>query len=455
MQRTARICLAAGVLAGCLAIFAASAARGDEAMLSVEQQAAALQRVTVTVRVTLADTGADGAEADQQQGARVSVCSGVSLGNGLIVSSFYASTADRIRLTLPGGGQATARMRVMDEYSGLVLLATDRQDLPGIPLAEALPAVGRELVLAAAWGAEQPVVSRGIVSGVDRTLGGVSLPPLIQCDVRAAETASGAGIVDASGRLLGIVVLADQPDRVRGWTYAVPAGHVQRLLRAYGQRTETEPTAGTALAGDSVVVLKRRRPVVGMVLGGDADQVSVRRVDAGSPADRAGIRVGDRVLAADGIRIRSVYEAVRPVLFKQPGDVMQYLIEQADAVRLVEVQLGGGVELPSATLEQIGQYVRPKIDIEGLADGHFRASSSRGEVREVFAGEPDLEEMEADPPVATNAERLQMLQRALEAYRSVIAYQQKELGRRDEERKQMEQQIRLLQEQLQQLQPAR
>ncbi len=45
-----------------------------------------------------------------------------------------------------------------------------------------------------------------------------------------------------------------------------------------------------------------------------------------------------------------------------------------------------------------------------------------------------------------------MLERALEAYRSVIVYQQKELGRRDVERKELEEQLRLLQDQLKSLQ---
>jgi S1-C subfamily serine protease len=479
-RRIAARCRAAGVLTAtaltvCLLTTGGWAA--EEIRLSVEQQAELLQRVTVTVRVTLSDdeveavageAGQASSQADPEttrdaapvKASRVSVCSGISLGQGLIVTSLYAGSDSRIRITLPGGEQAAARLSVIDDYSGLVLLEIERQDLPGIPLAEQAPPVGRQIVMAAAWGSEKPVISQGIVS-----------PPLIQCDVRSAETASGAGLVDAGGQLLGIVVLADQPDRLRGWTYAVPAAHVQRLVQARAARVE--PSAGGAagsesgvrdnfvpggsalgssVPGSSVIVLKRRRPLVGMVLGGDADDVTVRRVEPNSPADRAGIRVGDRILAAEGVQIRSVYEAVRPVLFKQPGDRMQYLVQQKDARRSIDVTLGGGVELPSATLENLGQYVRPKIDIEGLAQGRFRSSSARGEVREVFAGDPDQADAETDPRLVTNAEKLQMLERALEAYRSVIVYQQKELGRRDVERKELEEQLRLLQDQLKSLQ---
>ena len=429
----------------------------EKQALSVEEQAALLQRVTVTVRVTLSEDEAGaieaavgeqaGAEATPTKAARVSVCSGILLGDGLIVSSVYAGTDSKIRITLPGGRQATAQLRVMDGYSGLVLLETDRRDLAGIDLGDDLPPVGRQILLAAAWGLQDPVVSQGIVSGVDRTLSGVSFPPLIQCDMRTAETASGAGLVDRRGVLLGVVVLADQADRRRGWAYAVPVSHVHRLRRVYeAQRRNTSTDRPRRDA--SVLILKRRRPVVGMVLGGEADQVVVRRVDADSPAARAGVRVGDRIVAADGVQIRSVYQAVRPVLFKQPGDVMRYLINREGNERRVAIKLGGGVELPSATLENLGQYVRPKIDVEGLAKGRFRASSGRGEVREVFAGDPEEADAQAGPRLVTNTEKLQLLERALDAYRNVIAYQQQELGRRGKERKQLEEQIRNLQIQL-------
>lgn len=443
--------------AGALLLPASSRASGEEAELTVEQQAALLQRVTVTVRVTLSEDEAgalepaegarEGADAGTANAGRVTVCSGILLGDGLVVSAVYAGSDSRIRITLPGGRQAAAELRVLDGYSGLVLLEIERRDLEGIPLAEEPPPVGRQVLMAAAWGLQEPVVSQGIVSGVDRTLSGVSFPPLIQCDMRTAETASGAGLVDRRGRLLGIVVLADQPTRQRGWTYAVPATHVDRLRRAYETQAQDARRGGGGAAA-SVLILKRRRPVVGMVLGGEPDQVVVRRVEPDSPADRAGIQVGDRILAAEGVQIRSVYQAVRPVLFKQPGDLMRYVVQRDDDVRDIAVKLGGGVELPSATLENLGQYVRPKIDVEGLARGRFRASSGRGEVREVFAGAADEGPLDNVPRRGGDNEKLRMLERALDAYRNVIEYQQRELGRGAQERKQLEEQLRELKSRL-------
>ena len=44
-------------------------------------------------------------------------------------------------------------------------------------------------------------------------------------------------------------------------------------------------------------------------LDGNADDITVARVEKDGPAERAGIRAGDKVLAVDGIKIRSVYQA--------------------------------------------------------------------------------------------------------------------------------------------------
>ena len=192
-------------------------------------------------------------------------------------------------------------------------------------------------------------VSVGILGACERTLAGTNYPPLLQCDLRTTETSSGAGVVDHQGRLIGVVVATDGEPGNRGWTYAVPAAHVKRLMTIH--REEPHRTG--------VVILKRRRPVIGMVLDGEDQTVVVSRVFDESPAERAGIRVGDQIIAADGVMIRSVYQAVRPMLYKQPGDTMGFLMQREGKQIRASVVLGGGIELPSAPFANVRQYLGP------------------------------------------------------------------------------------------------
>ncbi len=117
------------------------AARAAE--IDTERLAQALSSATVTVRVTVPpDTG-------------VTISSGVSLGDGFVVTySNHPGNAD-FRLTLPDGAQSKAEARVIDVYSGLSLLelvATSQERLPdkaaarprlsALTPAEESPAVG-------------------------------------------------------------------------------------------------------------------------------------------------------------------------------------------------------------------------------------------------------------------------------------------------------------------------
>ena len=405
-----------------------------------EQVAEALQKSVVTVRVTQIAKPAADEEPDPLK-PRVTICSGILVGKGLVISPIYAGTDARIRITLPGGSQASADVRVIDEYSGLSLLELDQQATALLKLADEIPNVGAPVMSAAAWGTDKPVVSLGIVSGTDRTLSGVNYPPLLQCDVRTTETSSGAAVVDRDGKLIGVIVLAEQSDKRGGWTYAVPVRHVKRLMRSFDTKSDD----------DSVIILKRRRPEVGMVLDGGPDQIEVVRVEKNSPAEKAGIKKGDRILATDGVQVRSVYQAIRPVLSRQPGDVVRFLVAQRDAVRSIDVQLGGGDELPAAPFEDLDQYVQPKIQIEGLARGIFRARNAAGGVREVFAPDALAEADAKSDKNLSNQEKIELLDRALDSYRAVIVQMRDEIKRQEQERAASERLIKSLQAEIDRL----
>jgi S1-C subfamily serine protease len=429
--------------------------RAQQEDVSFEKAAERLQAATVTVRVARRDATAD----------KVTVFTGVSIGDGIVVTPLFTPDDMRIRITMPGGGQAEATPRVLDEHSGLALLEIDAKQAPNLALAEDPPKVGAWVLSGAGWGVEKAVVSLGIVSGIDRSLPGANYPPLLQCDLRTASTSSGAAVVNNRGELLGVVI-ATQPDQEgrRGWTYAVPVRHVQRLLRALADRKEAASSSDTEnddrASRDGVVVLKPRRPVVGMVLGavGDGDVV-VKRVTGSGPAEKAGIRQGDEILAADGIEIRSVYQAVRPLLYKQPGDVMEFLVRNPQGeIRSVKVVLGGGVLLPSAPSVKLANLIEPKVIVSGQTAPDV---THRGaEIAEVaVSGDDDAggnNPQNADgssggETIAALQQKIRLQEKALDRYRSAIAAQQAQIAEALQDRLKTEEELLQLQAQVEQL----
>ena len=351
---------------------------------------------------------------ERQSLPAVTVCSGVCVRDGRVITAAIAGSDTRIRLTLPGGIQADAKVQVIDEYTGLALLKADTKALVPLASAEKAPTVGGNVMTAAAWGVEQPLVSQGIVGGVDRTRAGGNYPPLLQCDLRTMETSSGSAVINREGQLLGIVVAADDADARRGWTYAVPATHVERILRAADEQK-----------GDGVIVLKRRRPVVGMVLDQEGEAIVVQRLTAGGPAEKAGFKIGDQILTTEGVAIRSVYQAVLPSLYKQPGDTMSFRVVRDGGMQDITVVLGGGVELANVPFDLMVDLVRPKVELQRDPRGGYLAKG-RGPTTRTLAS-PPLPDDEPPAVAPTAEEKMAFLEKALDRYRTVIELQQKQL----------------------------
>jgi serine protease Do len=391
---------------------------------SWEPAARKIQQATVTVRIWPA------ASNDAAKPAIVTVCSGLCVREGRIITAALAGSDTPIRLTLPGGKQADAKVQVIDEYSGLALLNADTASLVPLTMAESIPSVGGELLTAAAWGLEQPLVARGIVGGVDRKYPGSNYPPLMQCDCLTMPTSAGAGFVDRQGRLVGVIVASDRGSERRAWSYAVNASHVQRIVRVAEEQK-----------GDAVVILKRRRPVVGMVLDQLGEAVIVERVTPGGPAEKAGIKPGDQIVATDGVAIRSVYQAVLPTIYKQPGDTTAFRFHREGMVHDVTVTLGGGVELPSVSGDLLADLVQPKVRLARDGEGAI-VTSRTAKPAAAVAVLPPLPDDTPRAAGATAADKIALLEKAISRYQAVIELQQKQLA---DEQNSRQEQDRLLQ----------
>lgn len=195
-----------------------------------------------------------------------------------------------------------------------------------------------------------------------------------------------------------------------------------RIAEAKEAGDDAKPNGAKREKG--VLILKRQRPIVGMRLEGDEDAIFVRHLTAGGPAEKAGIKIGDRVVATEGVAIRSVYQAVLPSLHKQPGDTMRFRIEREGKLQTIEVVLGGGVELASAPRQLLSELIQPQLQIGRDPSGAYVTRSRPGHLAEVFA---PAEPAGDDPPAATAAEKMALLEKALERYQRVIEMQQQQI----------------------------
>jgi S1-C subfamily serine protease len=183
-------------------------------------------------------------------------------------------------------------------------------------------------------------VTNGIVSAVGRTVSegnGVVLPDAVQTSAPINPGNSGGALVDLSGNVVGIPTLAATDPQLGGGAapgigFAIPsstARDIAQQLATTGKVTRSH----RALLG--VSRLATVTDITGNPLG-----VLVTGVIPGGPADKAGVKPGDIIVALGDIPIVSV-QALQEVLAQhQPGDRVSLKVHREDGDHTLSVTLG-------------------------------------------------------------------------------------------------------------------
>jgi len=220
--------------------------------------------------------------------------SGVVWRDGIVVSASHTVRRDgEVAVSLPGGESARATVIGRDYATDLVALKLNGAG-PSIAhrAAEDSARIG-SLVLAVGRPGRKVSASFGIVSAVVddwRAAQGGRIGRVLRLDLSIYDGFSGGPLVDASGAVIGI----DNSALARGVPVAITASTVDRVvdeLLEHGHMRR--PFIGVAVqqVALSAATVARHK------LSHDSGLVIVSLAD-GSPADSAGMLIGDVLLAA-------------------------------------------------------------------------------------------------------------------------------------------------------------
>jgi serine protease Do len=208
--------------------------------------------------------------------------------DGAIVTNAHVASGPHAEVVLSDGRRFPARIERRDPRRDLALLRIDVDGLPAaavrdpsdLRVGEVLVAVGHPLGIPNAL---TMGIAHAAVTGTSRRF--------VQADLRLAPGNSGGPLADVQGRVVGInsMVVAG------GLALAVPSDDVQRFIGAAG-----EP----ALLGVHLAPVRLRNGREALLVVG---------VERNGRGERAGLIVGDVVLASDAERLRyaSALEVVR------------------------------------------------------------------------------------------------------------------------------------------------
>lgn len=288
----------------------------------VAQAAARLANSVVTVSSLVSSDAGEG----EATGTGVVVTSG----GEILTNAHVVEGATEVRVRFAGDTEPViAEVLAVDVGNDLALLKVNASNLvaatfakPGsVRVGDQVVAIGYALALDGG-----PSVTTGIVSALKRTIFTESgaLNSLIQTDAAISSGNSGGPLVNIRGEVVGIntaVARGDTNSSANNIGFAISVDEVLSVL----EQLRSQAAGGTRAEGFLGVSLEARSD------GGAGSIIST--VQPGSPANDAGIRVGDIVLAVDGDPVNGQAGLVAAIRDRSPGDSVSIDLVR-DGVRL-------------------------------------------------------------------------------------------------------------------------
>ena len=267
---------------------------------------------------------------------------GYILTNNHIVStsseeSYYeVSEATKVTVTLFNDEtEYEAKIIGTDEQTDLAVIKIDKTgltkaefaDSDNIKVGEFAMAVGNPLGL-------QSSITCGVVSAVNRevTDSDGKTYNLIQTDAAINSGNSGGALVNSEGQVIGINTLKLQGEGIEGMGFAIPINSTEDVTSQLIQYS------------------KVKRPYIG-ITGMDLDEqtakannlvegIYVKAIDDFSAAEKAGLKIGDVIIQADGKDIKTMDELNEIKNSHQIGDEMTVKINRDGEERDLTITLG-------------------------------------------------------------------------------------------------------------------
>jgi serine protease Do len=303
-----------------------------------------------------------------------------SLGSGVIVDSkgyiltnrHVVEKADRIRVKLqddPASVLHDARVIGTDQETDLAVIKIDT-DKP-LPIAklgnsDSMQVGDWVLAVGSPFGLQETVTA-GIVSAKGRNIvPNRQFQSFIQTDAAINPGNSGGPLVNMAGEVIGIntAILTDT-NAYAGVGFALPSN---TIVQVYNQLIG--PDHRVARGSIGVEFAQQENPAIARVYGSGNGGVTISSVVAGSPADQAGLKVGDTIVTSDGKPIHNGDDLVGDIAGRKPGSKVDIGFLRNGKKQDTSVTVGDRSRIFAARLgeeEESGEEESPKASKLGLS----------------------------------------------------------------------------------------
>ena len=249
----------------------------------------------------------------------------------LLTNNHVVENASQVEIGLTDGRTLPAEVVGTDPATDLALVRAGAAGLPAAELGDSgALRVGQLAIAIGNPLSFQSTVSTGVISALGRTLrsqSGRLIENIIQTDVPLNPGNSGGPLVDSRGRVIGIntAIIA----MAQGISFAIPVNTARWVVTELITRGKVR-RAYLGLSGQARPVSRRVQRYFELP---QSTVVEVLAVEANGPAQRAGLREGDRIVALDGQAVANV-DDVHRLLSNQPAAMPLKLSVLRDQERL-------------------------------------------------------------------------------------------------------------------------
>jgi len=255
-----------------------------------------------------------------------------SLGSGVIVDSkgyivtnrHVVEKADRVRVRFeddPPGVQHDAKVVGTDQETDLAVIKVDvDRALPAAKMgnSDSMQVGDWVLAVGSPFGLSETVTA-GIVSAKGRDIvPGRQFQTFIQTDAAINPGNSGGPLVNMNGEVIGInTAILSETNAYAGVGFALPS---KTVVDVYNQLTGPDHRVSRGSIG--IMFDAVENPAITRVYGSGTG-VTISSVVAGSPADQAGLKVGDTITTVDGKKVTKGAELVGDIASRKAGSKVQ------------------------------------------------------------------------------------------------------------------------------------
>ncbi|WP_396223430.1 trypsin-like peptidase domain-containing protein [Gemmatimonas sp.] len=274
--------------------------------------------------------------------------------DGVIVTNAHViAGASRVSVAMRDGTTYDATVVGTDESNDLAVVRIKARNLPVAPLGRSSELIVGEWTIAIGnpfgfvLGNNEPSVSVGVVSAVGRNLagrgeGGGAYIDMIQTDAAINPGNSGGPLVNASGEVIGVNSSIYSPSGGSvGLGFAIPIDRTKRIVEDLLEHGAVrQPWVGIRL----------QTPQASSARDVAKAGAVVARVVPGSPAEKAGVRMGDQVVGAGTRPVRNPFDWEARLLDLRVGEALPITVRRGGRDVRLTVQVA---DAPEVTAQKV------------------------------------------------------------------------------------------------------